>query len=399
MSPLRALRAARLLTLDPSHDGLGVLEDAVVAWDEFGAIEYVGPADAAPAGLTPRSVPLITPGLVDAHTHLAYAGSRHDEYALRLQGAGYEELQAAGGGILSSARAVAEADEDALEALLIARLTRMASLGVTTVEIKSGYGLTAEQELKQLRAIARVRARHDLPHVVPTFLALHALPPNRERDAYITEMAALIAPIAQDGLAEFVDVYVDRNAFSTAEATPIAEAAARAGLGLRAHIGQFADVGGARWAAAHGAASVDHLEHVDAEGAAALATAGTVALLLPIASFTLGQAPPPVALLRDAGVELAVATDANPGTAPTESLPLAMALAARSYGLRDLEILRGVTRVAAHSLRRGPWRGLSVGAPADLVAWDLPHERALLQPWGVSRACYTLREGRLLFAA
>lgn len=396
---LRALHAARVVTLDPNREALGVLEDAVLAWDDFGALCYVGPADGAPRGLDARNVPLITPGLVDAHTHLAYAGSRHDEYTLRLQGAGYEELQAAGGGILSSARAVAASSQQDLEALLVARLQRMASLGITTVEVKSGYGLAPEQELKQLRAIAAVRARHDLPHVVPTFLALHALPPGSERAAYVKSATELIASVAHEHLAEFVDVYVDRNAFSIAEATPIAEAAARAGLGLRAHIGQFADVGGARWAADHGAASVDHVEHVDAAGAAALAGAGTVVILLPIASFTLGQEPPPIALLREAGVELAVATDANPGTAPTESLPLAMALAARNYGLRADEILHGVTRIAAHSLRRGHWRGLSEGAPADLVAWDLPHERALLQPWGVSRALYTLRDGRLLFSA
>ena len=396
--PLHALHASRLVTLDPALDGLGVLEDALIAWDDFGALTYVGPHAAAPEALRAGAKPvsLVTPGLVDAHTHLAYAGSRHDEYALRLQGAGYEELQAAGGGILSSARAVAAATEDQLEALLVARLSRMAAQGVTTIEIKSGYGLVPEQELKQLRAIARVRSRHDLPAVVPTFLALHALPPDTDRATYVKIMSELIAIVGRESLAEFVDVYVDRNAFSVAEATPIAEAAARAGLGVRAHVGQFADVGGALFAAAHGAASVDHVEHVDAAGARALAAAGTVAILLPVASFTLGQAPPPVQLLRDAGVELAVATDANPGTAPTESLPLAMALAARSYGLLGDEILRGVTRAAARSLHRGPWRGLSSGAPADLVAWDLPHERALLQPWGTTRAVHTFRAGRPL---
>jgi imidazolonepropionase len=394
---LTALHAARLVTLDPMREGLGVLEDAALAWDELGVLAYVGPAAQSPAVPT-RHATLVTPGLVDAHTHLAYAGSRHDEYALRLQGAGYEELQAAGGGILSSARAVADCTEDQLVTLLCERLARMASLGVTRVEVKSGYGLTPEHELKQLRAIARVHARHDLPAVIPTFLALHALPPNAAREDYVRTAAELVTQVGREALAEFVDVYVDRNAFTVAEATLVADAAQRAGLGLRAHVGQFADVGGAAFAAEHHAASVDHLEHVDAAGAKALAAAGTVAVLLPVASFTLGQAPPPVQLLRDAGVELAVATDANPGTAPTESLPLAMAFAARSYGMSSDEIWRGVTRAAARSLRGAPWHGLAAGAPADLVAWDVPHERALLQPWGVSRVACTLRQGRLLYS-
>lgn len=394
---LSALHATRLVTLDPKRQGLGVLEDAAVVWDAFGTLTYVGPLASSPVAPT-RHATLVTPGLVDAHTHLAYAGSRHDEYALRLQGAGYEELQAAGGGILSSARAVAACTEDEIEALLVARLRRMAALGVTRVEVKSGYGLLPEQELKQLRAIARVHARHDLPAVTTTFLALHALPPGANRDAYVQAAAALVAQVGRESLAEFVDVYVDRNAFTVAEATLVADAAQRAGLGLRAHVGQFADVGGADFAAAHGAASVDHVEHVDAAGAAALAAAGTVAVLLPVASFTLNQAPPPVQLLRDAGVSLAVATDANPGTAPTESLPLAMALAARSYGLSSDEIWRGVTTTAARSLRGAPWHGLAAGAPADLVGWDLPHERAVLQPWGVSRVACTIRQGRLLFS-
>lgn len=392
-----AVHAERVLTLDPKREGLGALEDAVLAWDERGTLVYVGSAQRAPLSPT-RSVALITPGLVDAHTHLAYAGSRHDEYALRLQGASYEQLQAAGGGILASARAIAECTEDQLYALLVARLGRMAALGVTRVEIKSGYGLAPEQERKQLRAIARLHAHADLPAVVATFLALHAVPPGSERGAYVQSMSALLTEIGRERLAEFVDVYVDRNAFSVAEATCVADAAERAGLGLRAHIGQFADVGGAAFAAAHGAASVDHVEHIDRAGAEALAKAGTVAILLPVASFTLGQPPPPVQLLRDAGVELAVATDANPGTAPTESLPLAMALAARLYGLTSDEVWRGCTANAARSLRAEPWLGLAVGAPADLAGWDLPHERAVLQPWGTPRVAYTIRQGRLLFS-
>lgn len=387
---MRALRTPRLLTLTE-----GEPRAALIGWDEHGTINELRAPDPVHDAHIPE-VPLITPGLVDAHTHLAYAGSRHDEYTLRLQGAGYEELQAAGGGILASARAIASVSEDELVALLTQRLQRMAAQGVTTVEIKSGYGLHADHELKQLRAIQRVGTRADLPAVVPTFLALHALPPDTPRAEYVQNASNLIERVAREQLAAFVDVYVDRNAFQVDEASLVAEAAARHGLGLRAHIGQFADVGGAAFAARFGAASVDHVEHIDAAGARALAAAGTVAVLLPIASFTLNQAPPPIALLREAGVALAVATDANPGTAPTESLPLAIALAARSYGLTADEILHGVTRVAHRSLRLGPWRGLALGAPATLVAWDLPHERALLQPWGTPRARYTFRNGTRL---
>lgn len=406
MTDKHAYPAHRLLTCD--GEGLGVVEDAVVVI-EGAHVVYAGPRSQGPeAHHTHPTVPLLTPGLVDAHTHACWVGSRHGEYVVRLGGGDYEAIAAAGGGILSTQRAVATASDRDLQEALSARLRRMARMGVTTVEVKSGYGLEPEHERRQLRAIAATARLPGVPAVVPTFLALHALPPawKTRREAYVAQAADLVREVAGAGggprLAHFVDAYVDRNAFTPDEARVVAVAAKAAGLGVRLHVGQFADVGGAELAAELGALSVDHVEHVSERGAALLATARTAAVLLPVASFTLVQAPPPVALLRTSGVTLVVASDANPGTAPTESLPLAMAFAARHYGLTLEEVILGVTRNAARSLGLGGDGGgalrgvLRPGAQADLVAWDLPHEACLLQPWGTARASTVLRDGRPL---
>jgi imidazolonepropionase len=303
-----------------------------------------------------------------------------------MAGGDYRDIAKAGGGILSTYRAVATASEDALAEALIGRLRRMAALGVTTVEVKSGYGLEPEHEMKQLAAVARAAASERVPAVVPTFLALHALPPDANRAAYVARVAGELVPrVARQGRARFVDAYVDANAFTVAEARAVGEAARAHGLGVRLHVGQFADVGGAELAAELGAASVDHVEHISAAGISALARAGVAAVLLPVASFTLAQSPPPVAALREAGVLLVVASDANPGTAPTESLPLALALAVRAYGLSPDEALLAATRSAALSLGLGDRGVLREGARADVVVWDLPHEHAIVQPWGGPR--------------
>jgi len=404
----KAFLARRIVTCDPARategDPLGAIDDAAILFDDR-SVSWVGPRDKLPAALDAEDLGdrVITPGLVDAHTHAAWAGSRHGEYAMRMAGADYRAIAAAGGGILATHRAVMAASEAALAEELAARLARMASLGVTSCEVKSGYGLEPEGEHKQLAAIARARSRDDLPHVVPTYLALHALPESARssRDLYVLKVATKLVPeIASGKLAEYVDVYVDQNAFTVEEARLVLEAARRAGIGARLHVGQFADVGGAALAAQLGAASADHLEHVGEADARAMAKAGTAAVLLPIASFTLGQAPPPIATLRAAGVSLVVASDANPGTAPSESLPLAMALAVRSYGLTPAEVILGATRLAAQSLglyapaMPRPRGLLAPGARADLVVWDLPHEGAIVQPWGVSRAARVLRDGR-----
>jgi len=382
------LRIGRLVTCDGDPiDGTALLV-------RDGKVEAIGEFDAPPDELVlDHSDALVTPGLVDAHTHAAWIGSRAREYALRMAGADYETIAAQGGGIVASMNSVRAASVEELTTVLSARLKRMASMGVTAVEVKSGYGLDEKSEYKQLEAIARAAERKDVPAVVPTFLGLHALPPGQtDRRTYARHCRSWLDAIARDRLARFVDAYVDRSAFSVYDARPVLERARELGLGIRMHAGQFADVGAARLAAELGAASVDHLEHVSAEDAHALRAAGTRAVLLPVASFTLGQSPPPVALLRQAGLDLVVASDSNPGTAPTESLPLAMAMAVRNYGLSVTEALLGATRYAAQSLGLDSgW--LRVGGPADLVVWDLPHENDLVQPWGVSRARLVLRAG------
>jgi imidazolonepropionase len=402
------LLAGRVVTCDPARassiDGLGVVIDGGVIV-EGGLVRQVGVRDEIlrAAGAAPVVIDapdgVLTPGLCDAHTHAAFVGSRHDEYARRMAGASYENIALAGGGILASMRAIRAAALSDLVEVTRARLSRMAACGVTTVEVKSGYGLDAPSERKQLSAIAELATVPMLPRVVPTYLALHALPPEARtaREPYVRQVVAQVGELASEGLMRFVDAYVDDGAFSVSEAELVADAARRAGVGLRFHVGQFADVGGAALAARWRAASADHLEHVMPEDLVALAAAGTRAVLLPVASFTLDQAPPPVARMREAGLAIVVASDANPGTAPTESLPLALALAVRNYGLTPDETLLGATREAAHALGLGDRVGaLSSGLEADLVVWDLPHEHAIVQPWGVPRTRLVMRSGRVL---
>ncbi|MBM4374630.1 MAG: imidazolonepropionase [Deltaproteobacteria bacterium] len=395
------LVASRVVTCDTRGlDPLGVVAPGAVLLDGE-RIAEVGPAEALLA--RHRDVArfehagLVTPGLVDAHTHAAWVGTRAEEYAMRMAGADYEAIAAKGGGIVASMRAVRAASGDELAKALHARVVRMLDMGVTTLEVKSGYGLSEVDERKQLEAI-RTISGDGVPTLVPTFLGLHALPPEArtgardDRAHYAERATGWLDGLARDGLARYVDAYLDRAAFSVGEARPFLERARELGLGVRLHVGQFADVGGAELAASLGAASVDHLEHLSRSGADALAAAGTSAVLLPVASYTLGQASPDVAALRAAGVPLVVASDANPGTAPTESLPLAMAFAARSYGLTVDEVVLGVTARAAASLGVDAGR-LAPGSPADLVLWDLGHEAELLQPWGTSKVRHVVLRG------
>jgi imidazolonepropionase len=401
---MRALAARRIVTCDPSRPGvLGAIDDGVVA-TQGALIAYVGPRALAPAGvqIVELGERVVTPGLVDAHTHACWLGSRHAEYAARMAGDDYLAIANEGGGILATQRAVAAATEDALAEALRARVLRMASLGVTTIEVKSGYGLEGAHERKQLAAIARVAAYDDVPTIIPTLLALHALPQaarrsQADRAAYVAGVARdLIPEAARQRLARFVDVYVDADAFTVEEAKAVGDSALSVGLGMRMHVGQFADVGGAQLAASLGARSADHLEHISQDGIDALAAAGVFAVLLPIASFTLAQPPPSVPALRSARVPLVVASDANPGTAPTESLPLAMALAVRAYGLSPEEAVLGATRNAAEALGLADRGVLREGARADIVVWDLPHEQAIVQPWGVAKARMVMVGGREL---
>jgi imidazolonepropionase len=311
-----AIFAKRLVTCDPAWSSesnpLGVIERGGFVVDGE-RIVHVGPRDEVlalfpnieiTADLDQNNIEtpsVVTPGLVDAHTHAPWVGSRDAEYALRMAGAGYEEIAAAGGGIVSSMRAIRSADVAFIEKTLLARIRRMMSLGVTTVECKSGYGLDLESERKQLDAVRSASVCPNVPRLVPTYLALHAVPPEARSDraAYIRHVESVCVPtIAAEGLARFVDVYVDRSAFSVEEARPVLRRALDCGLGVRLHVGQFADVGGAQLAAEFGAASVDHVEHVGASGIEALARALVHVVLLPTASLTLGQTPPPVDFFR-----------------------------------------------------------------------------------------------------
>jgi len=317
----------------------------------------------------------VTPGLIDCHTHLVFAGSRATEYAERLRGRSYEEIARSGGGILSSMRALRAASEQQLFDASLPRLEALLAEGVTTVEIKSGYGLTLEDEAKMLR-VARSLA-HALPVTISTtLLAAHALPPEYagRADAYIDDISQEWLPrLAAEGLLDAVDVFCESVGFNVAQAGRLFDAAARLGVPVKMHAEQLSNLGGSLLAAQRGALSSDHLEFADAAEAQALAAAGTVAVLLPVAFFCLAQTrKPPVAALRQAGTAMAIATDCNPGSAPGSSLLLAMSMATRLFRLTCEEALAGVTRHAARALGMQTQRGrLAPGMEADFVVWGI----------------------------
>jgi imidazolonepropionase len=376
---------ARLMTLAPDRPGPGVVEGGVIAARD-GRIVYAGPAADAPALDAPDRVRLdgrwVTPGLIDCHTHLVYAGDRADEFERRLAGATYEEIARAGGGIRSTVRATRAATEEALVAATLPRLDALIAEGVTTVEVKSGYGLDRDTELRQLRA-AKALARHRQVEVRTTYLGAHALPPEfaADRAKYLDLVCDEMIPlVAAEGLAEAVDVFCEGIAFTPAETERVFAAARAARLGRKVHADQLSDGGGAALAARYGALSADHLEYTGEAGAAAMAAAGTVAVLLPGAFYFLReQQAPPVAHFRRLGVPMAVATDSNPGSSPLTSLLLAMNMAATLFRLTVAECLAGVTREAARALgildRVGT---LEPGKVCDLTVWDIERPAELV---------------------
>lgn len=347
-----------------------------------GRIEWVGAAGALPAPLRAACAishdlggAWLSPGLVDCHTHLVFAGNRAREYAVRLRGASYEGLAGAGGGILKTMRATRAASEDQLLAASRPRLAALCAEGVTTVEIKSGYGLDYASEAKMLR-VARALGEEFPITVRTSFLGAHALPPEfaGRADDYIDTLSGDWLPrLARAGLVDAVDVYCDRIGFSPAQARRLFTAARALGLPVKMHAEQLANLGGSQLAAQFGALSCDHLEHTTATDAAALAAAGTVAVLLPVAWYCLGETRrPPVDALRSAGVELAVASDCNPGSAPGASLLLALAMATRSFGLDQAEALTAATRGGARALGLGAECGtLEPGRAADFAIWNI----------------------------
>jgi imidazolonepropionase len=367
---------ARLATLRRDRRGLGIVEKAALAARD-GRIAFAGPMSDLPAGWDAADrVSLdgrwITPGLIDCHTHIVHGGDRAQEFEMRLAGAGYEEIARAGGGILSTVRATRAASEDALVASALRRLDHLLTEGVTTIEIKSGYGLDAESEARMLRA-ARELARERRIDVVTSFLGAHALPPEfSDKDRYIDVVCSMIPGIAQAKLADAVDGFCEGIAFSPQQIARVFDAARAAGLAVKLHADQLSNLHGAKLAAQYGALSADHLEYTDEEGAAAMAKAGTVAVLLPGAAYMLREKQfPPVELFRKHGVAIAVATDCNPGTSPVTSLLAVMNMAATLFRLTVEEILAGVTREAARALGRADVGTLEPGKLCDLAIWDI----------------------------
>jgi imidazolonepropionase len=344
-----------------------------------GRIEWVGEEASLPPVAADEVHDLggawVTPGFIDCHTHLVFAGTRAGEYAERLRGASYEAIARAGGGILATVRAVRAASEQQLIEESAPRLAALLAEGVTAIEIKSGYGLTLADEAKMLR-VARHLGRAFPVTVRTTLLAAHTLPPeyHGRADDYIEVIAREWLPaLASEGLVDAVDVFCESIAFTVAQAERLFAAARALGLPVKLHAEQLSNLGGTLMATRHGALSCDHLEYAGEPEAAALARAGTAAVLLPVAYYCLAaQRPPPVAALRAAGAAMAVASDCNPGSAPATSLLLAMSMATRLFGLTAEEALLGVTRHAAQALGLARERGaLAAGQAADFVVWNV----------------------------
>ncbi len=317
----------------------------------------------------------ITPGLIDPHTHLVFAGDRADEFRRRLDGATYEDIARAGGGILSTVHATRAASEDDLIAAALPRLDALLAEGITTVEIKSGYGLTLDDELKMLRA-ARALERHRDVRIVTTFLGAHAVPPefSGRPDDYISEICETIIPaVARENLASAVDVFCEGIGFTPAQTERVFQAARARGLAVKLHAEQLSNQNGAALAARYGALSADHLEHLDAAGIAAMARAGTIATLLPGAFYVMRETvKPPVDALRAAGVPMALATDCNPGTSPLTSPLMVLNMAATLFRMTVDEAIAGVTTNAAKALGLAHETGsLGIGTSCDLAIWDI----------------------------
>jgi imidazolonepropionase len=394
---------ARIATM--AGDGWGAIEDGVVAV-AGGRLAQVSPrADLPrpPAALARRVHDArgcwITPGLVDCHTHLVYAGNRAREFELRLEGATYEEIARAGGGIRSTVAATRAAGEAALFEVSARRLQRLMAEGVTTVEIKSGYGLDLETEIKMLTVARSLGER--LPVTVSTsFLGAHAVPVEFDGDAegYLDLVIDTVLPaVAEAGLADAVDAFCEGIGFSAAQTDRLFQAARRLGLPVRLHAEQLSDLGGAGLAARHGALSADHLEWLSAEGIAAMAAAGTVAVLLPGAFYFLRETRlPPIADLRASGVPIAIATDCNPGSAPVTSPLLMLNMACTLFRLTPAEAVAGMTRHAAAALGLGASHGtLEAGKVADFVLWDVEEPAELAYAIGANPCATVVRGGKV----
>ncbi len=369
--------------------GYGERRDGAVRVSD-GRIAWVGPRADAPvdgATLVDGGGCWLTPGLIDCHTHIVHAGNRSDEFEARLNGASYEDIARAGGGIMSTVRATRAATENELLRQSLPRVASLLAEGVTTIEIKSGYGLDLESEARMLRVARRV-ARELPVSVATTFLGAHALPPEfaGRPDDYIGAVCAMLPQLAAEGLVDAVDAFCERIGFSNAQTERVFDAARKLALPVKLHAEQLSDQRGAELVARYNGLSADHLEHVGAAGVAAMAAAGTVAVLLPGAYYFLRDTtPPPVALLRQAGVAMAVATDCNPGTSPLTSILLAMNMACTLWRLTPQEALAGCTINAARALGRQAEIGtIEVGKRADFALWDIARPADLSYAMGLN---------------
>ncbi|WP_294289074.1 imidazolonepropionase [uncultured Sphingomonas sp.] len=392
-------RNARVATMVGA--GLGIVEDGVLAARD-GVIVFAGSACDAADFAAEREVDCggrwVTPGLIDCHTHLIYGGDRAAEFEQLLAGATYEEIARAGGGIVSTMLATRAASEAELVKSALPRLDALIAEGVTTVEVKSGYGLSTDTESKSLRAARALADRRDVG-VTTTFLGAHALPPEwaGDADSYITYICDEMLPaIAAEGLADAVDAFCEGIGFSPEQVTRVFAAATRHGLPIKLHAEQLSNLHGAQIAAQHGALSADHLEWLDDAGIEAMTASGTVATLLPGAYyFTRETKLPPVEALRAAGVPIAVATDCNPGTSPMTSILLAMNMASTCFRLTVDEALRGVTINAARALGLSDRIGsLEAGKACDLAIWDIERPAELVYRIGFNPLHQRIRNGR-----
>jgi imidazolonepropionase len=387
----RIWRNARLATMAAGKPGLGIIDDGVLACRD-GLLVYSGPAADAPAFDAPRIEDCqgrwITPGLIDCHTHLVYAGNRAHEFEQRLNGVSYEAIARSGGGIMSTVHATRAASEAQLVAESLPRLDALLAEGLTTLEVKSGYGLSLDFERRQLRA-ARALADARAVTVTTTCLSAHAIPPafSGRPDDYIEEVCAVIIPaLAQEGLIDAVDAFCERIAFTPQQTRRVFEAARANNLRVKLHAEQLSNSGGAHLAAEFDALSADHLEYADEEDVRAMAAAGTVAVLLPGAFYFLRETRlPPLELLRAHQVPIALATDCNPGTSPLTSLLLTMNMGATLFRMTVDECLTGVTRAAALALGMSDRIGtLEAGKHCDLAIWNIDRPAELVYRMGAN---------------
>jgi imidazolonepropionase len=403
--------AGELLTLSASHkeeSGIGIVRNGALAIKN-GRILWIGKTDelSKAFGLNSRGKEIdatgkvVMPGLIDSHTHLVFAGSREHEFELRIQGLSYLEIAERGGGILSTVEATRKASFDELFSLGQKRLNRMLSKGVTTIEAKSGYGLSLKDELKILKVTKALNESHPID-IVPTFLGAHTVPKEfkNDRRRYIgLVIEEMIPRVAQEGLAEFCDAFCEEKAFNPEESRKILETGKRYGLKPKIHADQLSSGGGAELAAEVGAFSADHLEYVSPAGIERMAEKGVTAVLLPGASFFLSMKKfPPAREMIEKGVVVALATDLNPGSSMTESLPLMMTMGCTLFKMTPEEVIQATTVYAAKSMGRENEIGsLEIGKQADILVLDIPNYRYLPYHFGVDHAEIVIKKGRIVY--